>query len=120
MIQILYSEMKSLVDTLAGRFCKKKALDQIYNSDNPFTLENLLLAKDVKCGDLTESELSSQHIKEIDILKFRKSAQDHYKAATLYLLKKSILNSSTAKHFRCLLPSEIKKKQKCLKFRENS
>jgi len=82
----------------------------MYSYNNLVTLKNLLLAKDVRCGNLTENELSSQDIKEVDILNFRKSAQVHYKVATMYLLKKSILSLSIAKRFRCLLPSEIKKK----------
>ena len=81
----------------------------MYSYNNLVTLKNLLLAKDVRCGDLTENELSSQDIKEVDILNFRKLAQDHYKAATIYLLKKSILSSSTAKHFRLLLSSSFSK-----------
>lgn len=87
MIHILYSEMKDLADTLAVRVCKKEALNHIYNSSDPFIPENLLLIKDIRCGDLTEKELASQHIKEVDVLKFRKSAQSIIKQQNYIYLR---------------------------------
>ncbi|KAK3911869.1 Stress response protein nst1 [Frankliniella fusca] len=87
-IHVLYPEILRLVKILAGRVCKKQVVENIISQSNPFSPDNLVLVKDILCGDLTEKELA--------------------KPCCKHLLDKTILRSSISKHFRCLDPSLLK------------
>ncbi|KAK3931985.1 Zinc finger protein 862 [Frankliniella fusca] len=108
MIHMLYPEILRLVKILAGRVCKKQVVENIISESNPFSPDNLVFVKDILCGDLTEKELAKPCLNEIDVLTFRKSAQDFFIQSAKHLLDKSILRSSILKHFRCLDPSLLK------------
>ncbi|KAK3923387.1 Reticulocyte-binding protein 2-like protein a [Frankliniella fusca] len=110
MVHLLYDELCSLYVLLLGRFLKSQCVSTsraCLKEEFINNTENLLPLKDVDCGAKTEEFLKK--CMEVDVLKFKQDAQKHYKAASLHLLKKSVLSKwPDGKHLKCLQPGAIK------------
>lgn len=113
MIHILYDEMSSLYALLLSKFCKPELLiekDKFMNDSFIKDTKNFLEIRKIIIGKDAERYLSN--CSELDLLKFKKQALEHYQKAASRLLEKSIVaKGADTMHLRCLQPKEIKKEE---------
>lgn len=105
--------MSSLYALLLSKFCKPELLiekDKFMNDSFIKDTKNFLEIRKIIIGKDAERYLSN--CSELDLLKFKKQALEHYQKAASRLLEKSIVaKGADTMHLRCLQPKEIKKEE---------
>lgn len=109
LIHMLYEECRNLLMVILNKICKQDTVKNFDKIKDPFSVESMKSAADVRCDKDTEVVL--QGVNEKDVLLFHYNVQQHYKAAAEHLLNKSILKWSVAKHFRFLQLKNIGKEE---------